>query len=240
MDGIIQCIIHGLEDIGIPARRARPGARTPRITEPCAAVGLRRFTAKIGTAVEAELFIQIYTPPALGAAACEQTAASVAAAVAGGLGLLPPCTCRGEECTYDGRGDFFTLRLTMTLPVRLGDEGVSLEQPGTILCNGAVVATVAQWTARVQQTVDPVYAFGENAPVGLSTGTLCYILTLKDVTPARGQNNLAAMKQFSVSLPTQNGAIVYSGCVWREFVQVETETGTSIQAEAAASARGEA
>lgn len=242
MDGIIGDVICGLQAAGFRVRRARPGARIPRITACCEAVGLHRLVARPGGSAEAELFIQVFSPTALGAGECEREAAAVAAAVAGGLETIPACVCQGSECAYDGAGDFFTLRLTMTLPVRLGEGGATpdkAKEPGVILADGQAVATVAQWTATVKQTAEPVYAFGENTPVGISVGEVQYNLTLKGILPAEGQTNLALLEQFSLAVQRGNGTVTYNGCTWREFRQVETETGTTIQAEAAAASRVE-
>lgn len=239
MDGIITSVISGLRLAGFQVRRARPGVRMPKVTACCEMVGLRGLTVRPGGAAEAELFIQVFSPAAQGAQACEQEAAAVAAAVAGGLGTIPACTCLGSECVYDGTGDFFTLRLTMTLPVYLEEGGAMPGQPAVIFSNGVQVAVVSKWTATAQQTVIPLYAFGENAPVGVSAGEMQYILTLEGILPVSEQVGLALLKQFSLVTQQKSGTVTYDGCTWRKFQQVETEHGTVIQAEAMAVSRAE-
>ena len=240
MDGVIESIIGDLRGRGYLVRRARPGARIPRITEACEAVGLRRLTARPGQTAEAEIFIQVFSPAALGAAACEREAAAIAAAVAAGLGSIPACACQGEECAYDGQGDFSTLRLTMTLPVRLDGDGAAVGQPALILENGRQVATAARWSAAAKQTAEPVYAFGESDPVGISTGETQYTLTLSEIQATEGSVNLALLTNFSLAAPLGEGTVLYEGCTWREFKQVESEGGITIQAVAAAVKRREA
>lgn len=239
MDGIVTNVISGLQLAGFQVRRARPGSRIPRVTACCEAVGLHSLTVRPGGTADAELFIQVFSPAAQGAGACEREAAGIAAAVANGLGTIPACTCKGTECTYDGAGDFFTMRLTMTLPIRLEEDGAAPGQPAVILSGGVQVATVAKWTATVQQSVEPLYAIGVNTPVGLSAGEVQYVLALEGILPAEGQVGLALLREFSLVTRQGSSTVTFDGCTWRKLKQVETENGTVIQAEAMAVSRTE-
>lgn len=241
MDSVIQMVIEDLIAAGFAARRARPGMRMPRILTCCEMVGLHRLTARPGGKLEAELFIQVLGPTQAGAEACENEAMAVAAAIAQGTEHIPARLCSGEECGYDRAGDFFSQRLLFSLPVRLGGSGAQTEMPGVILEGATVIATVEKWSVTVKRTAEAVYTFGENAPVGISSGRVQYELELEGIqlNQGRGELEQELPETFSLSVFLGDRPVIYSGCRWRELSQKESGNGITLQAKAVALSRSE-
>ena len=237
MDAIVTKLIEGLEAKGFLVRKARPWVRAPRVTACCGAMGVQKLTIKPGGEGEAVLFLQVYGPGKAGAEACEQAAEAMASALAAGLGEgIPPLSSEAGECGYDGMGDFFTKRLTMTVAVDQGGQGVSLQSPA-VLKSGTVTAALATgWRVEAKQSAEPVYGFGVAEPVGTVTGQRAYELELEGILPQNGQDP-QSLAEFSLEVP---GGIQYTGCTWRSFTQEKTAAGITRKGLALARGRQEA
>ena len=162
---------------------------------------------------------------------------SSASALAAGLGEgIPPLSSEAGECGYDGMGDFFTKRLTMTVAVDQGGQGVSLQSPA-VLKSGTVTAALATgWRVEAKQSAEPVYGFGVAEPVGTVTGQRAYELELEGILPQNGQDP-ESLAEFSLEVP---GGIQYTGCTWRSFTQGKTAAGITRKGLALARGRQEA
>ena len=236
MDAIVTKLIEGLEAKGFLVRKARPWVRAPRVTASCGVLGIQRLTVKPGGEGEAVLFLQVYGPGKSGAAACEQAAEDMASALASGLGQgIPPLSSVAGECSYDGAGDFFTKRLTVSMTVDLGSQGASLRSPAVLKNGTATAALVTQWKAEAKQTAEPVYGFGVAEPVGTVNGRRYYELELLGLLPQNGQKP-EGLTEFSLEIP---GVATYTGCTWRSFIREETSEGTALSGKALARGRQE-
>lgn len=236
MDAIVTKLIEGLEDQGFLVRRARPWVRAPRVTASCGVLGIQTLTVKPGGEGEAVLFLQVYGPGKSGAAACEQAAEAMASALAAGLGQgIPPLSSEAGECGYDGAGDFFTKRLTISMAVDLGSQGASFRSPAVLKNGETTAALVTQWKAEAKQTAEPVYGIGVSEPVGTVTGRRFYELELAGILPQNGQKP-ESLTEFSLEIP---GAARYTGCTWRSYTQAESAAGTTRKGLALARGRQE-
>ena len=163
-------------------------------------------------------------------------AVHMASALASGLGQgIPPLSSVAGECSYDGAGDFFTKRLTVSMTVDLGSQGASLRSPAVLKNGTATAALVTQWKAEAKQTAEPVYGFGVAEPVGTVTGRRYYELELLGLLPQNGQKP-EGLTEFSLELP---GVATYTGCTWRSFIREETSEGTALSGKALARGRQE-
>ena len=237
MDAIITKLIEGLEAKGFLVRRARPWVRAPRVTASCGVLGIQKLTVKPGGEGDAVLFLQVYGPGKAGAAACEQAAEAMASALASGLGQgIPPLSSVAGECGYDGAGDFFAKRLTISLTVDLGSQGASLRSPAVLKNGTTTAALVTGWKVEAKQTAEPVYGFGVAEPVGTVTGRRYYELELSGILAQNGQNP-GGLAEFTLELPQ---GTKYTGCTWRSFTREETSEGTALSGKALARGRQEA
>lgn len=236
MDAIVTKLIDGLEDQGFLVRKARPWVRAPRVTACCGAMGVQELAIKPGGEGEAVLFLQVYGPGKAGAEACERAAEAMASALAAGLGEgIPPLSSVAGECSYDGIGDFFTKRLTITAAVDLRGQGASLRSPAALKNGGVTAALVTGWKVEAKQSAEPVYGFGAAEPVGTVTGKRTYELEVEGILPQNGQDP-ESLAEFSLEIP---GGIRYTGCTWRSFTWAKTAAGITRKGLALARGRQE-
>lgn len=236
MDAIITALIQGLQAKGFPVRRAKPWVRSPRVTACCGVVGIQKLTVRPGGRGEAVLYLQVYGPGKSGAQACEAAAEAMASALAAGLGeAVPPLTSVAGECGYDGAGDFFSKRLTVTMAVDLGSQGAALRSPAVLKTGEVTAALVTEWTAEARQTAEPLYGFGDGQAVGTVTGRRSYVLELKGILPQNGQDP-ESLAEFTLEIP---GEVQYTGCTWQRFTRAETAEGVSRSGDVLARARQE-
>lgn len=159
----------------------------------------------------------------------------MAGALAAGLGNgIPALLCTGGECGYDGAGDFFTQRLTVTVPVNLESGRAVVRSPAAIKKDNVTAALVTGWKAEEKQTAEPVYGFGVESAVGTVTGRRVYELELEGILPQAGQNP-GSLLEFQFEVP---GA-VYTGCTWKSVTRTETAAGTAMKGQAVARGRQE-
>lgn len=157
----------------------------------------------------------------------------MAGALAAGLSSgLPALLCTAGECSYDGAGNFFTQRLTVSVPVDLRGGRAVVRSPAAIKKGDVTAALVTSWKAEVRQSVEPVYTFGAAGSVGTVAGRRVYELELEGILPQEGQNpgNLA---EFSLAVPGG----VYTGCTWKCFTRTETAAGMTVRGQALARGR---
>ena len=160
----------------------------------------------------------------------------MASALAAGLGeAVPPLTSVAGECGYDGAGDFFSKRLTVTMAVDLDSQGAALRSPAVLKTGEVTAALVTEWTAEARQTAEPLYGFGDGQAVGTVTGRRSYVLELKGILPQNGQDP-ESLAEFTLEIP---GEVQYTGCTWQRFTRAETAEGVSRSGDVLARARQE-
>lgn len=237
MDAVITGILTGLREKGFLVRRARPWARGPKVTASCAALGLQKLTLNPGGQGEALLFLQVFGPGREGAEACEGAAAQLAAALEGGLSTaVPPLSVQMGECGYDGAGDFFSLRLTLTAAVLRKNGALRLRSPAQLKTGDTTAALVFQWSAVTLQEAEPLYGFGEDTAVAAATGRKRYELELTGILP-QGSQQPELLTDFMLELPD---SVRYTGCTWQSFTRREGPSGLCLSGRALARNRQEA
>ena len=132
MDRMIAAIIRAITAAGMHAVKAFPQGGMPALTKPCTAVGLLRAkgaertgfsylgvqetadgtrTPLYGKSLEAEIYLQLFCPRALGASACMQEAERLAAVLAAPIAGVRLGAFTVEACRYDAVSDCYQCRL---------------------------------------------------------------------------------------------------------------------------------
>lgn len=134
MERLIEAVIALLREAGVCAVRAFPQGAMPELAAPCTAVGLRQaksagravyrylgveertdgvLTPLYGRALEAEVFLQIFSPRRLGAAQCMQERERVTAALARPSQIVRLGALTVGTCEYQAESDCFVCGLTV-------------------------------------------------------------------------------------------------------------------------------
>ena len=127
MRELIDAVVTALEQAGISALAALPAGELTLSESPRAAVGLskaaRGATTYLGqddqgqelygSSVQAQLYVQVYGPLALGGAACTETADQVCQTLLEGVQGLTVTDVTLGQCRYDGDADCFLTTVTM-------------------------------------------------------------------------------------------------------------------------------
>lgn len=234
MEQLIELILAGLRAAGFRAEWAGPGKLMPRIASPVLAVSMPKMefvkspnANNAGAA--AELRVRVFSPTALGAAKCQETAQNVAIALTQGVQNLPPLSCRVEEAAYYGKGDYFTADV-------FGSFGVESDENGAMLPVGELTLETNQVSqgrfnlirVKEQREIRPVYAMGEQGTALSAMGRVQYELTVRRHFPAKKWDNtyIAGLKDFEVKLLRGNRIYQYYHCQWLSCTWEDTPTGS--------------
>ena len=128
MEKLIEAVIRLAEAAGIRAVKAFPVGAMPALTQPCTAVGLLKakgagravyaylgveeqadgsLTPLYGRRLEAEVYLRVFCPRALGAQRCMQEAEKLAAALSRPSPVVRLGALTVEQCGYDAAGDCY-------------------------------------------------------------------------------------------------------------------------------------
>lgn len=128
MERMIAAVIAALEAAGLSVTRALPAASMPRLRGPVTAVGLKMAEASpcgfydylgvetledgtwrevYGRRLEAQVYLDVYSPASLGGPACREAAESVCQVLLEGISGLSLGTVEMERCGYEAACDCF-------------------------------------------------------------------------------------------------------------------------------------
>lgn len=97
----------------------------------------------------------------------------------------------------------------------------------TLLSNNSISGFASGYTARISHSCGAVRPWGEEAPVAAVSGTVSYLLTLKNVRPQNGAD-LASLSDFSVTIQQAAEKTTYSGCRIQTLTYSGEQFGTPL------------
>lgn len=234
MEHLMELILAGLREAGFRAEWAGPGKMMPRITSPVLAVSMPKMefvkspnANKAGAS--AELRVRVFSPTALGAAKCQETAQKVAIALTQGIRDMPPLRSRVEEATYYGKGDYFTADVYGSFALESDESGWMMPTGElTLKANRVDYGRFNLIRVRERRELRPVYAIGEQGTALCAMGRAQYELTVRRHFPAKKWDNtyIAGLKDFDAVLTRGARIFQYHHCQWQSCTWEDTPTGS--------------
>lgn len=196
---ILEEVLETLRAAGFRTDLAYPGKILPQIRETVAAVHIRKVDV-LHSVMTVEVIIA--SPEALGGAACELEALR-AIEVLGRTGAV--CTQNG--CSYDSRGQIYTVEILAEYSCGLG--------PDTqLLIESEAVEYAAVFTAKREASLRTIHEMGEAAAVDASPGPWVWKLRLEEVLPP-GEIRIPRYEEnFTLTLRNRQDTEVFTGCRW--------------------------
>lgn len=240
MERLITCLITGLQNAGFRAEWAGPDRVMPRITGPVVAVSLPEMeflqnpeAEELGAA--AKLRVSVFSPTALGAAKCQDTAYQVAMTLSGGIQGIPPLRCRVTEAAYYGPGDYFLANVFASFAAYSTEEGYIMPDEALQLVIGTKkIGPFQLMRFDRRQTVIPVYSFGEARPPLQVIRQQCYILTLERIFPSAkwDAREWIDANDFEFQIIRGGRFRIYGRCNWLSCSWEDTAQGSKFHGEA--------
>ncbi len=204
---IVETVIAALQEAGIPAQAAYPGAPMAHLNQVSAAVSLEKLDH---TARQATVLVTAMAPAALGGSACQQTAVQIGQ-ILENLGGR----CHQETCRFHGYGDAYYVRV-------LADfySGAVMESWGrfsdfTVKLAGNVIPNAVSF--RAERAVDQV--------TGTPLSSAVWSFRLVEEY-GRGEVPMNDPSEPFQVVVIRNGSMeLYSECTWISIQLENTATG---------------
>lgn len=213
---ILELVLSTLRSGGFRADLAYPGRKYPDISEPVAAVHILR-TDGANRTVTAEVFIVCRS--SLGGTRCE-TEAVRAAQLLG----EKDADCILEGCKYDGITQTYSVRILAVFR----EEIVTPELDFQVFSGEIQRIHATRFCAVMQHEAQPRYAMGESAPAGISPGSRIWKLTLEERIPPGEVDTGSGELPERLTIVSETGTEVYSGCCWTSIRREFTRDGLHI------------
>ena len=182
---ILNDAVAALSQAGIPARRAMPGRKMETVGSTVATVAMKAADIRNKTVT---VLATVWTPSALGAAACEEAAldaGEVLAALGG--------KCSAEECRFDGRNGLFGVEITAQFA----------SQTPKITINGVELKHVLAFTS--WRTLDEEVTDWANAK---------WNFRLEEYFPMGAEEEANPVAAFTLTHVCENGTESYLESTW--------------------------
>lgn len=200
-------VLNALDEKGILADVAYPGATMPNITEPVTAVSLERLEY---TARSATVLVTVMVPVSMGGGVCEDTAIRVGE-ILESLGGV----CVQEECRFNGYADAYYVRVLGTFRGAAAMDSWGVTSDFEVQIGGQVLKNAVSFKA--EQAVDEV----TGTPLSTAVWTFRIVEEF-----GRGEAPLPpAAEPFSVHISRSTGLETYSDCSWIACQVENTSTG---------------
>lgn len=202
----LEWVLGLLQQGGIPAGEAWPGARRPEPEEAVAAVGLRSLDWEKGLV---RISVDLLSPRHLGGWHCQMRAAE-AVRLLHGAGF----SCETEQMEYLPESDCFRIGILASTAVEPNGEGWTAAGVMAVCVDGLPLEGVISFRAVRNQGRRLLGAMGRGEPVGVTSGTDGWTIELVQRTAREFQTE----EPFELTLRRGGRTERFGGCCWNETV----------------------
>lgn len=214
-NAILELVLRSLREAGFPADAAFPGQKIPAITEPVAAVHIEKVdSADLTVTVE----VSVLCPAQMGGARCEREALRAMEAL-----CLAGADCILEGCEYNGHAKAWSVRILASfLGIATADD-CTMGPDFRVYVKDQVIPSAVSFEAEQVFDVAAQYQMGEDAPVGILSGSWVWKLRLEELIPPGEAEVQDPEPDFAVLVERGEVAETYCHCRWisvrREFTR---------------------
>ena len=212
---ILELVLRRLREANFVADVAFPGQKYPAITEPVAAVHIEKVDrANLSVTVE----VSIICPAALGGTRCE-----VEALRATEILRWAGATCIQNGCSYDGVAQMYVVSIMATFTCITEAEDCVMGPGFQVFVNENLMPFALSFQAERQMDLAAQYEMGEDAPIGIRSGSWVWNIRLEELIPAGNVEAGDPEGVFQLRLESDTVTETYYHCRWtsvrREFTR---------------------
>ncbi len=212
---ILELVLRRLREENFIADVAFPGQKFPLITEPVAAVHIDKVDrANLTVTVE----VSIICPAALGGTHCEVEALRATEVL-----RWAGATCIQHGCEYDGLAQVYVVNILATFTCITGADDCVMGPGFRVYVHGNSAVYAVSFQAEQVLESEAMYEMGEDAPIGIRTGSWVWKFRLEELIPAGSQESNHPETQFQIRVETDTMKETYYNCRWtsvrREFTR---------------------
>lgn len=212
-NSILGLVVQKLREGNIAADTGYPGQKFPAITGPVAAVHLEKVD-RANQTVTVE--VDILCPASLGGAGCELEALRATE-----LLHRAGAACIQSGCSYDGAGQVYAVAIQATFTASATAGGYAMGPGFTVFIAEEQQPWAAAFSSEETAQNEVQYGMGESEPVGISSGSRLWEITLEEQIPTGAEEAPEPDADFNLKIVTDSKTEIYTGCRWvslrREF-----------------------
>lgn len=215
---ILDMVLLRLRSLGFRADAAFPGQNCPVITEPVAAVHIDEVDSANQTVT---VKVNILCPAELGGVQCELDALQVTQMLS-----QSGAACVQSGCVYDGIGKMYSVTISATYTGTTETDEYRIGPGFKVYLDGIYISNVISFTAERYGGSMLHFSMGEDAPVGSSSGSGGWKITLEEQIPVGGYELGEGDEPFTLRLEKSTGYHeTYSQCRWTSVMRTFNREG---------------
>lgn len=214
---ILELVLQCLQEAGFAANVAYPGQKLPVISEPVAAVHIKKVD---GEAQTVTVEVSILSPASSGGTACELAALKACAAL-----QAAKAVCVQNGCVYDGITQVYTVSILATFS-GITDENSCILGPGfQVYLNDVLHPWAVSFSAEKVQEQTMEFATRSPVAVAITSGSYYWNLHLEEQIPPGFEEVSEADEEFQLRVIRGNQSEQYGPCRWRSVTRSFTPEG---------------
>ncbi len=215
---MLEWVIEKLRSGGFRAARAYPGTAMPVLEEAAAAVSIDRADMRDMTMT---VGIQIICPASMGGAMCECLALDAMQVL-----TQEGIACVQNSCVYESVARIYSVKIQAFLNMEEETPEPAVPEMELHVDTGTIERPYAV-AFSAEQTLEntPLFAMGENDPVGFISEGWKWSIRLEEQIPPGCQESAQPEEPFSLYVRSDTGTDIYRSCRWTSIRRELTAAG---------------
>lgn len=214
---ILELALQCLREAGFAADTAYPGQKLPVITEPVAAVHIKKVDGESRTVT---VDVSILSPAALGGAACELAARKAAGAL-----QTAKAVCVQNGCVYDGIAQVYSVSILAAFTGVAGDNDCTLGPGFQVYLDGVQQVWATGFTAERVREQTMEFATRSPVAVAITSGSYYWNIHLEELIPTGFPEPPEPEEEFTLKLIREGKTEHFIPCRWSSVTRSFTPEG---------------